>query len=189
MADKKPLYIENGRIQEYGSGDTISTAIAPGTGGGGGGGGPAWSNGSGERRFLIQAAATGGSSGVVGAMLSAVPTNAFYWSSGTATKTLTFIFPSANIVTGIGFSQSDGSANGTWTVEGSNDGVAWASIITNYVFGGPSYGPTFTPPGFMSIREFSNGGSYLQYRLTLNAGSATSLGPYVQQVFFKCEPI
>lgn len=36
MANKKPLYIENGRIQEYGSGDTIDPSIAPGSGGGGG---------------------------------------------------------------------------------------------------------------------------------------------------------
>lgn len=44
MANKKPLYIENGRIQEFGAGDTISASIAPGSGGGGGGGGmsPFW---------------------------------------------------------------------------------------------------------------------------------------------------
>lgn len=43
MANKKPLYIENGRIQEYGSGDTIDPSIAPGSGGGGGGK-PWWFN-------------------------------------------------------------------------------------------------------------------------------------------------
>lgn len=39
MADVKPLCIKDGRIQQYGAGDTISSTIAPGSGGGGGGGG------------------------------------------------------------------------------------------------------------------------------------------------------
>jgi len=37
MAERRPLIVKDGRIEEIPSGDTISTAIAPGSGGGGSG--------------------------------------------------------------------------------------------------------------------------------------------------------
>lgn len=189
MANKLPLYFENGRIQQFGFGDTISAAIAPGSGGGGGGGGPSWANGAGERRFLVKATASGGSTGNPGQTLSAATINEFYWTTGSTTKSLIYEFPSPINITGISFSQSSNAANGIWTLAASTDGTSWTNIITDYVLGGSSYGPLFVPPGNMYAREFSNSNSYKYYRLTLNSGQSTSNGPYIQQVLFKCEVI
>lgn len=188
MADKKPLYIENGRIQEYGAGDTISTIIAPGTGGGGGGGGPAWSNGSGERRFLIMVVGGGDFTGDPSAMLSASPSNNFYWATGAMLRRLVFTFPSPNIITGIAFSQNDPTENAVWSVAGSNDGVSFTTIISDFVLGGAPYGPYFPPTQPIYARQFTNTTPYRHYRLQ-RASGPTSNTPYVTQVMFKCEPI
>lgn len=156
---------------------------------GGGGGGPSWSNGCTERRFLIESTATGGSTGLPGNALSAGPISNFYWNTGTATKTLTWEFTSPNIVQGLAISQNVATANGTWTIEGSNDGSTWTSIIADYVLGGTSYGPGFVPPGNLFAREFANSTAYLYYRMVLNSGQSTSNVPYVTQIMFKCEPL
>lgn len=188
MANKKPLYIENGIIQEYGPGDTIPATIAPGSGGGGGGGGPSWANGSGERRFLVAVVAVSGN-GDATRLLTPVPQDSFYWPSGTGTRSLTFKFPEAISLKGLGFLQNNNSTNGTWTLEGSIDGLTFVEIIDDFVLGGASYGPMFLPPTGIYAREFENSGSYQYYRLSLNAGQSTSSSPYVQQVLFNCDPI
>lgn len=154
---------------------------------------PAWINGQGfERRPIIAISASGGSSGNVSNLLAALDTStsAFYWSSGATTKTLLFTFPSANRVTGIGFVQSGTQANGTWTLEGSNDNISYTMIINNYVWGGTGYIPSGgAVSGNVYYREFTNAIQYKYYRLVLNSGQSTSSGPNILNMGFKCEPI
>lgn len=158
------------------------------SGGGGGGGGPSWANGSGERRFLVSVVAVSGS-GDATSLLTTTPQASFYWPSGTGTRSLTFKFPEAISLKGLGFLQNNNSANGTWTLEGSVDGSTFVEIIDDFALGGPSYGPMFSPPTGIYAREFENNDSYSYYRLSLNAGQSTSSSPYVQQVLFNCDPI
>lgn len=157
-------------------------------GGGSGGVEPAWHYGSGERRFLVKPTASGANNNGY-ALLSATPSNVFYWNSGTAAKYLKFEFPASILLTGFGLTQDKIDANGEWTLAGSDNDSTWTDIIADYVLGGSSYGPGFTPPGFSYLREFTNSTRYKFYRLALNAGQSTTNNPYLTQALFKCEPI
>lgn len=157
---------------------------------GGGDGGSresSWYLGQGERRFLIRATSVGGAGGNIQNTLGATPTNDFWWGAGTGTRTAVFDFQTPRVVTGLSASQNNNTANGTWTISGSNDNTTWTDIITDYVQGGTPYGPLGIGANFIYAREFYNTVAYRYYRLSLNAGSSTSTSPYVQQYIFKVE--
>ena len=153
---------------------------------GGGGGGTSWSNGCGERRFLVKATATGGFNGQPGTSLGTGSVNSFYWNANAVVKTLTFDFQVANIVDGFGVIQDQPSANSVWTIAGSHDDVTYTNIITNFTWGGTPYGPYGFTAGNMYILEFTNTVAYRYYKLTLNTG--TTNNRYQQWFGFKCEP-
>ncbi|MCP8890858.1 discoidin domain-containing protein [Sphingomonas faeni] len=161
---------------------------SPGVGGGGAAPTSAWAFGCGERRFLVEATADG-NVGNPGQSLSSIAINDFWWNAGGGDKFVTFDFPAPILLTGLATQQDNSTANGSWTLEGSLDRTLWTPIITDYVMGGVSYGPRFTPSGFLYAREFINVTRYSIYRLRLNSGSVTNTSPYVSQFLFKCEPI
>lgn len=169
--------------------DAKGRLTAAANGSGGGGGGASWANGSGPRSFLIVATAAGSSSGDPQRTLEGQPVSSFYWTSGSTLKTLTFQFPAANVVTGLATRQDTNTANGIWTIEGSDDNVTYTPIITDFVWGGAPYGPFATPGNPLYAREFANGTAYVYYRLRLNVGQSTSSVPYVTEVLFKCRTI
>jgi hypothetical protein len=171
------------------------TAASNGSSGGGGAAAPSWTYGVSDRRSFILVTATGGNGGDPSLSLGNALHNSFFWGSGSATKTLVFRFPSANIVNGFGvFQTSNTAANGIWTIAGSNDGISYTNIITDYRWGGTAYNaassPVITPipsPGY--VREFTNTTAYSYYRLTLNGGESTSNSAFVSWFIFKMQPL
>lgn len=155
--------------------------------GGGGGGGTSWANGTGERRFLIQATASGGSTGNPGNSLGVGPVNNFYWAANATVKNLVFDFLSPKVVDGFGVQQDASNAGGTWTIAGSNDNSIYTTLISDFIWGGTPYGPNGFVAGNQYIREFTNTTAYRYYRLTLNTGSSNNR--WVQWFGFKCEPL
>lgn len=171
---------EKGRI--------TSVVDVPISGGGGGGGTISWSNGCSERRFLVSATAVGGV-GNPNFMLGGVGVNAFYWNGAGGTHTIDLDFYSPKIVSGLLVQQDGTSANGIWTISGSNDGVSYTPIITDFQWGGTPYGPVFAPSIPLYVREFTNTTAYRYYKIDLNSGSGTSSSPYCQWMGFKCEAL
>lgn len=163
------------------------TAAANGSGGGGAMS-ALWVNGSGDLRQTVVATNLTGT-GDVRALLNPVETNTFYWPTGTGARWLKFEFPAAIILEGFGVTQNNNTANGTWTIEGSNDDATWTSIIADYVMGGATtYAPIWVYANTY-LREFTNPTAYKFYRVSLNGGQSTSNSPYITKAYFKCPPI
>lgn len=158
--------------------------------GGGGGSDPSWSFGSGDRRAVVQATATGNFNGTPQNSLSSTGTNSFIWTAGALQKSVILTFPKPNRLQGYMVVQNGPAVNGVWTVEGSNDGIAWTTIITDMVIGGTPYGPSgFTPPNNIYAREWVNPVAYLQYRILHNTGTTISTSNFMTYIGFKCDPI
>lgn len=159
----------------------------PGPSGSGGGGSevPAWSNGSGNRRHSITVTVSGSHSGDARQSVAAEARNSFYWNGGGGDQSITFDCGVPTTWTGILWGQDrSSSGQGTWSIEGSADGVSWSTVdsgwdISSFTdYGGNQWG---------NKREFVNTTAYRYWRLTKTAGSTTNR-PFVNWFGFKCTP-
>lgn len=195
MANKKPLYIENGRIQEYGAGDTISSTIAPGSGGSGGsisvelngtevvsdasvlnftGGVTVTDSGDGKANINITGGGGGGVTTYVqgkGEALSSISTGV----------TLDSVPTSGNVLVAIG-TTSTGTATITiasgWTSMSTD--TAGNTLRTAYKIAGPTETATQSPfpagiAGAVAVMEIS--GAYSAVSPGSSASSTDSLSP------------
>jgi len=162
------------------------------TGGGSGGGGgadgatPSWADGSGDRRFSMTATAAGGSAGDPNLSLGAGTVDNFYWNPDAAEKSLVFDFQTPNIVQGFAARQDQNTANGTWKIQGSNDGTSWTDLVTDFVWGGTPYAPR-NAFNYVYAREFENDTPYRYYRLLLVSGATNNR--WQNWFAFKSQPI
>jgi hypothetical protein len=159
---------------------------------GGGGGGTAatnWSNGIGNRSFLIGSSAVS-CSGPLASSLGNAPVSGFFFNGGTGPRSVLFQFPAANIVDGFGVFSSTTTANGIWTFEGSPDNVTWTTITSSFTIGGTPYYPFLAaPPASAYVATLTNTTAYVYYRLSLNTGQSSSSTPYINWFIFRCQPI
>lgn len=149
----------------------------------GGGGGTSWSNGIGYRVPFVKVTVGGTSSGNAYALLGATPSNSFFWTGTTGTQSLTFDFYTALIIDGVEILQGTTTTQGTWDIDGSNDGSTWTGLDTGW-----SWAPALSNNSqvYRVIREFSNSTAYRYYRLNKTSGSTSSV-PYVTWMAFKTD--
>lgn len=95
------------------------------------------------------------------------------------TKYFTFDFGSSKVVNEIKFYQQNTAAQGTWKLQGSNDGSTFTDIGSSFALGGAAT-QTITAPS-------ANTTAYRYLRFTGVSGSSSS-GPYVYQFDFKISP-
>ena len=105
------------------------------------------------------------------------------FASGQTAITITFDFHASgkkHRVVGLSISQSNGTGQGTYTFEASDDNASWTPLATGiaWLTDINANGTNFT---------FTNTTAYRFYRLRQTGGS-TSSSPWIQEIFFKCAP-
>jgi hypothetical protein len=110
-------------------------------------------------------------------------TDSVDFASGQTAITVTFDFQGSGKrqrIVGLSISQSNGTGQGTYTFEASNDNSGWTALATGiaWLTDINANGTNFT---------FSNNAAYRHYRLRQTGGS-TSSSPWIQEIFFKCAP-
>ncbi len=175
------VQLRNGTVGTLSSGTVYVFGLICGGGGGGGGGGGTnearWYRGSGPFNEVCVATATGGSSGDPNNSLNGIPTNSFFWNSGTATKTLTFDFDRSGTdvnISGVFARQSTTASQGTWQLAWSNDNITYNNV-----------GATFDYGGALAVYRTIENNNYARYwRCTLVSGSSSN-APFITQYGFK----
>lgn len=110
-------------------------------------------------------------------------TDSVDFASGQTAITIAFDFHGSGKkqrIVGLSISQSNGTGQGTYTFEASNDNSSWTALATGiaWLTDINANGTNFT---------FSNTTAYRYYRLRQTGGS-TSSSPWIQEIFFKCAP-
>lgn len=105
------------------------------------------------------------------------------FASGQTAITITFDFQGSGKkqrIIGLSIGQSNGTGQGTYTIEASNDNSNWTALATGiaWLTDINANGTNFT---------FSNNVAYRYYRLR-QTGGTTSSSPWIQEIFFKCAP-
>jgi hypothetical protein len=110
-------------------------------------------------------------------------TDSVDFASGQSAITIKFDFQGSGKkqrIVGLSISQSNGTGQGTYTFEASNDNSNWTALATGiaWLTDINANGTNFT---------FSNTTAYRYYRLRQTGGSTAS-SPWIQEIFFKCAP-
>lgn len=138
---------------------------------------PSYSNpgGMGNRQTIITATTNITGSGFnVTKLIDGAASNEAEWSGDTAGSYLRFQLESAKQITEMRFYMSGAQDNGTWKVQGSNDGVAWVDIGASFAFN--------TTP--LTINLSGNTSRYLYYQMIGLSGTLGTVN-YEQEIEFK----
>lgn len=181
----------------YGRKDKAWAEIVAGSGGGGGGGGggsgtgdaTSWAAGDFDRTSIYTITKSGNVNGNPQDWLISDRNRGDVYFQGGAPAEMVVDCKQPILIQGWSLSQDGNQENGLWTIAGSNDGVTWTDIITDYKLGGTAYLDGLQLPNerFRYSRTFANSTRYRYYRMKLNANSNTSSGPYVRQLIMKQE--
>jgi len=142
---------------------------------------PAYENagGTGDRTATITASTNaifGGPGGTAAAMVNGVIGESIWFIAAgqdVAGKYVQFQFPVKAIITEIKIYLNNTSAQGTWKIQGSNNGTDWSDIGDPFTFGGAT----------TQTLSFVNATGYSYYRLL--GVSGTSVAQYFREFEFK----
>lgn len=136
--------------------------------------------GTGARSGVITISTTIGlTGGAIGDLIDGSQSNSAYFNNSVTTGTITFDFGSGNAkyIDEVKWYQDIAAANGTYVLEGSNDGSSWTTAATGSLATGSSATVTAT-------FTWTTPTLYRYYRLRQISGS-TSGSPYVREIEFK----